>query len=63
MKNKHILYNICATIISSNLIGLYSIIIEKEFDIYKFYKNDICRVKTNIIKKADYKVWLKILNN
>jgi len=63
IKNKNVLYNICATIINSNLNGLYSILIEKDYDIYKLYKNDICVVKSNMIKKVEYKVWLKILNN
>ena len=31
---------------------LYSIIIEKDYDIYNLNKNDICLVKSNVIKKS-----------
>jgi len=63
MKNKNVLYNICATIINDNLNGIYPIIIEKDYEFYNLNKNDICLVKSNMIKKVEYKVWLKILNN
>ena len=62
MKNKNVLYNICATIINDNLNGIYSIIIEKDYEFYNLNKNDICLVKSNMIKKVEYKVWLKILS-
>ena len=39
------------------------LLIEKEYDSYNLHKNNIYMVKCNLIKKVEYKVWLKILNN
>ena len=38
-------------------------LIEKDYSNYNLYRNDICLVKSNLLKKVDYNVWLKILNN
>ena len=62
IKKKNCLFNICASILSNEENGLYKILIEKDYDEFKLYKNYICLVDGNLIKKVNYDIWIKILS-
>ena len=45
-----------------NIVFIYGklmkFLIEKDYSNYNLYRNDICLVKSNLLKKVDYNVWL-----
>ena len=62
IKKRNVLYNICATLIDNDN-GQYIIMIEKKYKDYNLNKNDLCLVDVSLIKKLDYDIWIKLLNN
>ena len=60
IKKKHSLYDICDVIIGNDK-GDYSVLIQKDYPINCLKKKDICITKYNLIKKVEYKVWIRIL--
>lgn len=61
-KNKSF-YKICASIINNMENGMYEILIEKTYRIYRLEKYDICIVSTDLIKKVEEDVWDNIYLN
>ena len=61
--NNSLIQVVVDTVINLHGNENYSILIEKDYDAYNLNKNDICIVNSSMMKKVDYKVWLKILNN
>ena len=57
------MYNICGVVVSVIGLGIYNILISKEYPLYKIKKFDYCQVDNSLIKKVDIEIWKTFIIN
>ena len=55
------LYNICGVIVKILSAGIYEVMISDDYKEFNLYKNDICRLSSELFKVVSFSVWEKIL--
>ena len=61
VKKEEGLYNICGIIVKILSVGIYEVMISDDYKEFNLYKNDICRLSSELFKVVSFSVWEKIL--
>ena len=61
VKKEEGLYNIWGIIVKNLIAGIYEVMISDDYKEFNLYKNDICRLSSELFKVISVCVWEKIL--